>query len=86
MIDKMGHTWSGGSSNGSYTDPSGPNATEIIWNFFSKHQQQPEEKLIKTPANTLVPSSVNPQDEPPSETPKKNFLSLLLSKLRKKKN
>ena len=36
MIDKMGHTWSGGSPNGSYTDPSGPNATEIIWNFFSK--------------------------------------------------
>ena len=34
MIDQMGHAWSGGSPNGSYTDPSGPNATEIIWNFF----------------------------------------------------
>ena len=145
MIDKMGHTWSGGSPNGSYTDPSGPNATEIIWNFFSKHQQQPEEKLIETPAkkpipapvelllhpldkspaespvntpvqlpvNVLVPSPVNPpvqtptetaaelpvvssvktsieltvkpQDESPSETPKKNFFSILLSKLMKKK-
>lgn len=48
MIDQMGHTWSGGSSNGSYTDPSGPNATEIIWNFFTKHHQRPVENLDET--------------------------------------
>jgi poly(hydroxyalkanoate) depolymerase family esterase len=117
MIDKMGHTWSGGSPNGSYTDPSGPNATEIIWNFFSKHQQQPEEKLIETPAKktvsalvelpvnppvqtptetaaelpiessvkTSIELTVKPQDESPRESPKKNFFSILLSKLLKKK-
>src|SRR6201985_1486233 len=103
MIDKMGHTWSGGSPNGSYTDPLGPNATEIIWDFFSKHQQQSAEKLIETPvelpgnppvqtptktaAELPIESSVKtsseltfkPQDESPSESPKKNFFSTLLS-------
>ena len=48
MIDQMGHAWSGGSPNGSFTDSSGPNATEIIWNFLSNKQQQPEEKQIET--------------------------------------
>jgi poly(hydroxyalkanoate) depolymerase family esterase len=114
MIDNMGHTWSGGSPNGSYTEPSAPNATEIIWNFFSKHHQQPEEKLIEIPANKpiLAPVElpVNPPVQTPTETaaelpiessvktsikltvkpqdesPKKNFLSILLSKLMKKKN
>ncbi|WP_087974093.1 extracellular catalytic domain type 1 short-chain-length polyhydroxyalkanoate depolymerase [Oceanobacillus rekensis] len=101
MIDKMGHTWSGGSPNGSHTDPSGPSATEIIWNFFSNHQQQPEEKRMETSAKKPIPvpaelpneSSVKtsielpvkPQDESPSETPKKNFFRALLSKLMKKK-
>ena len=76
MIDKMGHTWSGGSPNGSYTDPSGPNATEILWRFFSKQQQQPEEKLIET-------SNENSISE--HESPKKNFFRNLL-KLIKRKN
>ena len=71
MIDKMGHAWSGGSPNGSYTDPSGPNATEIIWGFFSKHQQQSEEKLIKTSVKNSISAPVvllvNPQDETTKE-------------------
>ena len=73
MIDKMGHTWSGGSPNGSYTDPSGPNATEIIWNFFSNYQQQPEEKLIETPVKEPIPAPVElllpPLDQSPDQLP-----------------
>jgi poly(hydroxyalkanoate) depolymerase family esterase len=54
MIDQMGHTWSGGNPNGSYTDPSGPNATEIIWKFFVKHQQ----KEAKIPVAAMAGSQM----------------------------
>jgi len=33
-VNLMGHDWSGGNAAGSHTDPRGPNASQIIWNFF----------------------------------------------------
>jgi hypothetical protein len=69
MIGDMGHTWSGGSPNGSYTDPMGPNATEIIWNFLSRHQQHPEEKRIETMAKKTIRSPVGLQFYPPGKSP-----------------
>ena len=62
MIDQMGHTWSGGNPEGSYTDPEGPNATEIIWNFFNPQQPQLEEEQIETQAIEAIP--VEHQDHP----------------------
>jgi poly(hydroxyalkanoate) depolymerase family esterase len=34
LIHGMKHAWSGGSKNGKFTDPLGPDATSIIWDFF----------------------------------------------------
>ncbi|EFW93255.1 poly(3-hydroxybutyrate) depolymerase [Haladaptatus paucihalophilus DX253] len=36
-VDSMGHAWSGGAQGGLYTAPGGPDASQIIWNFFADH-------------------------------------------------
>ena len=35
----MGHAWSGGDTAGSYTDPKGPNATQMTWDFFRANKR-----------------------------------------------
>ncbi|MBM6619448.1 extracellular catalytic domain type 1 short-chain-length polyhydroxyalkanoate depolymerase [Bacillus suaedaesalsae] len=36
-VNGLGHAWSGGSSSGSYTDANGPQATNVMWDFFLGH-------------------------------------------------
>ncbi len=37
VVHGLAHAWSGGSSAGSYTDPAGPDATSLTWQFFANH-------------------------------------------------
>jgi poly(hydroxyalkanoate) depolymerase family esterase len=37
LVDGLGHAWSGGREDGSYSDPGGPGATTLMWAFFRSH-------------------------------------------------
>jgi poly(hydroxyalkanoate) depolymerase family esterase len=36
-VDGLGHAWSGGRKNGSFSDPDGPRSTTLVWAFFRLH-------------------------------------------------
>ena len=37
VVHGLSHAWSGGSSAGTFTDPNGPDASALMWQFFASH-------------------------------------------------
>lgn len=44
VVSGMGHAWSGGDAAGSYTDPKGPDASAMTWEFFKANRRAPQKK------------------------------------------
>ena len=45
-VNGLGHAWSGGDRSIDYTEPRGPNASLMLWEFFAHHQRP----IVESPA------------------------------------
>ena len=46
-IDALGHAWSGGDDSVPFSVAPGPNATQLLWAFFSQHQRVQKNPVLK---------------------------------------
>lgn len=59
LVEGLGHAWSGGRAGGSYSDPAGPRAATLMWDFFRSHRLESAlgaTSPAATPGRSLRPS------------------------------
>ena len=59
-VDGMGHAWSGGTPGSIFTDPSGPDASKAIYEFFMAHPKERKEIQYPQPAGEQMLAARNP--------------------------
>ena len=61
-IDLLGHAWSGGEGSLAFTAPEGPDATLLLWTFFSRQQRRPQKApaVVKARAQATLRRAVSP--------------------------
>lgn len=56
-ISELGHAWSGGDESVSFSDSQGPNASRMMWDFFTRHQRHSAASMA-CPASAEVQADV----------------------------
>ncbi len=59
LVDGMGHAWSGGSPDGRFTAPEGPDASRLLWRFVSEYEQSTLERTADARWTLPVVGSVS---------------------------
>ncbi len=64
MVEGMQHCWPGGASDGSYTDPRGPRASQMLIDFFLTHTLEPTITFSRLPRQQPAPGAGSPRVQP----------------------
>lgn len=64
MVAGMQHCWPGGAADGSYTDPRGPRASQMLMDFFLTHTLEPAIKVPLLPRQRPAPDAGSPRVQP----------------------